>query len=43
VSENWVLRRIKGVAGDWGRLHNEELHNSYALQNIRVIISRRMR
>jgi hypothetical protein len=32
------------VAGDWRRLHNEELHNSYTSQNsIRVIKSRRMR
>jgi hypothetical protein len=35
VSENRVLRRIFGpkgeeVAGDWRRLHNEELHNFYA-------------
>jgi hypothetical protein len=39
VSENRVLRRIfapKGeeVAGDWRRLHNEELHNLYASTNI---------
>jgi hypothetical protein len=32
VSENRVLRRIfvpkrEEVAGDWRRLHNEELHN----------------
>jgi hypothetical protein len=32
--ENRVLRRISGpkreeVAGDWRRLHNEELHNFY--------------
>jgi hypothetical protein len=32
------------VAGCWRRLHNEELQNLYALQNIiRVIKSRRMR
>jgi len=45
--ENRVLRRIFGpkreeVAGGWTRLHNEELHNLYASQNvIRVIISGR--
>jgi hypothetical protein len=32
VSENRALRRVFGtkreeVAGGWGRLHNEELHN----------------
>jgi hypothetical protein len=41
-----VLRRIFGlarekVAGDWRRLHNEELHNPYSLPNdIKVIKSR---
>jgi hypothetical protein len=35
VLENRVLRKIFGPngkeeAGDWRRLHNEELHNSYA-------------
>jgi hypothetical protein len=46
VYENRVLRRIFGlkreeVAGGWRRLHNEELHNLYASQNIiRVIKSR---
>jgi hypothetical protein len=48
VIENRVLRRIFGpkreeVAGSWRRLHNAELHNLYALPNIRVIKSRRMR
>jgi hypothetical protein len=49
VFENRVLRRIFGmkrdvVAGDWRKLHNEELHNLYFLQNIiRIIKSRRMR
>jgi hypothetical protein len=49
VSENKVLRGISGtkrdeVAGDWRRLHNEELHNLYASPHItRVIKSRRAR
>jgi hypothetical protein len=49
VFENGVLRKIFGprreeVAGDWRRLHKEELHNSYASPNIiRMIRSRRMR
>jgi hypothetical protein len=48
VSENRELRRIFGpkreeVAGDWRRLHNEELHNLYTSLNvIRVIKLRRM-
>jgi hypothetical protein len=48
VFENRVLRRIFGpkreqVAGGWKRLHNEELYNLYASQNvIRVIKSRRV-
>jgi hypothetical protein len=46
VSENRVLRRIFGpqreeVAGDWKRLHNEELRNLFASpKNIRVMKSR---
>jgi hypothetical protein len=49
VFENRVLRRIFGpkreeVAGDWRRLHNEDLHDLYAsLYIIRVIKSRKMR
>jgi hypothetical protein len=49
VSENRVLRRIFGpkreeVAGGWGRLHNEELHNLYASPDIIMVIkSRKMR
>jgi hypothetical protein len=46
---NRVLRRIFGnkreeMTGGWRRLHNEELHNLYASQNIiKVIKSRKMR
>jgi hypothetical protein len=48
VCENRVLRRIFGpkreeVAGDWRRLHIEDLHNLYASPNIiRAIKSTRM-
>jgi hypothetical protein len=48
VSENRVLRRIFGpnreeVAGDWRRLHNEELQNLYVSRSIiREIKSRRL-
>jgi hypothetical protein len=44
-----VLRRIFGpkrdeVAGDWKKLHNEELHNLYTSSSIITMInSRRMR
>jgi len=32
------------VAGGWGKLYNEEIHNSYASPNIiRMIKSRRLR
>jgi len=39
VFENRVVRRTFGpkreeVPGGWRRLHNEELHNFYASQNI---------
>jgi hypothetical protein len=49
VSENRVLRRIfgpkrGGVTGEWGKLHNEELHNLYSSPIIiRIIKSRSMR
>jgi hypothetical protein len=48
VFENRVLRRIFGpttdeVTGDWRKLHNEELHNLYAPNIIRIIKSRRIR
>jgi hypothetical protein len=45
--ENRVLRtfghkRVE-VTGGWRKLHNEELHNMYALSNVMVIKSRRMK
>jgi hypothetical protein len=48
VFDNRVLRRIFGpkreeVAGDWRRLHNEELRKLYISPNIRMVKSRRMR
>jgi hypothetical protein len=49
VFENRVLRRIFGpkrdeVTGEWGKLHNGELHNLYTSPDIiRQIESRRMR
>jgi hypothetical protein len=48
VSENRVLRRIfrrkrEEVVEGWRRQHNEELRNLYALPDVRVIKSRRMR
>jgi hypothetical protein len=47
VFENRVLKRIFGhkraeVAGGWRRLHNEELHNLFASQNIIRVIKTRM-
>jgi hypothetical protein len=48
VFENKVLRRIFGpkreeVAGDWRKLHNEELPNLYSSSQItRMIKSRSM-
>jgi hypothetical protein len=49
VFENRVLRRIFGpkrdeVTGEWGKLHNEELHDLYpSPSTIRIIKARRMR
>jgi hypothetical protein len=49
VFENRVLRRIFGpkrneVTGEWGKLHNEELHDLYSSPSIiRIMKERRMR
>jgi hypothetical protein len=49
VFGNRVLRRIFGpkrdeVTGEWGKLHNEKLHDLYSSPSvIRIIKSRRMR
>jgi hypothetical protein len=49
VFDNRVLRRVFGpkrdeVAGEWRKLHNEELNDLYFLPNIvRVVKLRRMR
>jgi hypothetical protein len=49
VFENRVLRRIFGrkrdeVTGEWRKLHNKQLHDSYSSPSIiRIIKSRRMR
>jgi hypothetical protein len=38
------MRRRDEVTGDWGKLHNKELHDLYSLPSIiRTIKSRRMR
>jgi hypothetical protein len=48
VFENRVLRRIfgpkgDGVMGEWRKLHNEGIHNSYSMPSIiRITKSRRM-
>ena len=46
--ESMVLRRIFGpkrdeVTGEWRKLHNEELHDLYSPNIVRLIKSRRMR
>jgi hypothetical protein len=44
VFENRVLREREEVAGDWRRLHDEELHHLYRSPHIiRMIRLRRMR
>jgi hypothetical protein len=46
VFENRVLRGIYGpkrdeVAGDWRRLHNEELHNLYSSPSVITMMEAR--
>jgi hypothetical protein len=44
--ETWslTLREEHRLTGEWGKLHNEELHDLYSLPSIiRIIKSRRMR
>jgi hypothetical protein len=49
LTDYWVLRRISGpkrdeVVGEWRKLHNEELRDSYSSPSIvRIMKSRRMR
>jgi hypothetical protein len=48
VFENRVLRRIFGpkrdeVTGEWRKLHNEELNDSYSSPNIIRVIKSRIR
>jgi hypothetical protein len=47
VFEDRVLRRMFGpkrdeVAGDWRKLHNEELHNLYSSPSIITMIKSRI-
>ena len=48
VFENTVLRRISGpkrdkMAGEWRKLHNEELNDLYSSRNIVWVMKSRMR
>jgi hypothetical protein len=48
VFENRVLRTVFGpkrddVTEEWGKLHNEEVHDLYSPTIVRVIKSRRIR
>jgi hypothetical protein len=48
VFGNWVLRRIFGLKRDeemgvWRKMHNEELHYFYSLQNIIRMFKSRLR
>jgi hypothetical protein len=47
VFEDGELRKIFGpkkdeVTGDWRRMHNEKLHDTYSSPNIQLIESRRV-
>jgi hypothetical protein len=48
VFDNRVLRRIYGpkrdeVTGEWGKVHNEELHDMYSSPTIVRVIKSRIR
>jgi hypothetical protein len=39
---NILTQKSEEVAGDWRKLHNEELHNLYTPPNVKMIKSKRI-
>jgi len=37
-----VRPRKEEAAGEWRKLHSEELHSFYSSPNVRIIVSKRM-